>query len=187
MIATKFCTCHDSTAVMACAKICFDLMACNLITAGEVSIKLHFPEIMKQSQAGRLLNPGLHYYHWGPNQMATILQTTFSNAFSWMKIIVFWLMFHCSKSIPECSIENNAALVHLMPWHQTGYKPLSEPMMKLFNVIRHQSGIISRYYDKATHNELMNMNTNTLLLHFQRGHTATPQHTQNTIYNQTHN
>ena len=33
VIATKFCTWHDSCAVMACAKICRDLMASNGITA----------------------------------------------------------------------------------------------------------------------------------------------------------
>ena len=33
VIATKFCTCHDSTAFMACAKICSDLVARDWITA----------------------------------------------------------------------------------------------------------------------------------------------------------
>ena len=33
VIATKFCTWHDSCAVVACAKICCDLMASNGITA----------------------------------------------------------------------------------------------------------------------------------------------------------
>ena len=33
VIATKFCTWHDSCAVMACAKICCDLMSGNGITA----------------------------------------------------------------------------------------------------------------------------------------------------------
>ena len=34
--------------------------------------------------------------HWYLNKMATILQTTFSNVFSWRKMFVFWLKFHCS-------------------------------------------------------------------------------------------
>ena len=33
VIATKFCTWHDSCAVVACAKVCCDLMASNGITA----------------------------------------------------------------------------------------------------------------------------------------------------------
>ena len=32
--------------------------------------------------------------HWGWDKMATIFQTTFSNAFSWMKIYELWLRFH---------------------------------------------------------------------------------------------
>ena len=32
-IATKFCTCHGSCAVVACAKVCCDLMTSNGITA----------------------------------------------------------------------------------------------------------------------------------------------------------
>ena len=32
--------------------------------------------------------------HWGRDKMATIFQTTFSNAFSWMKIVVFLSKFH---------------------------------------------------------------------------------------------
>ena len=32
--------------------------------------------------------------HWGRNKTAAISQTTFSNAFSWMKTFEFWLQFH---------------------------------------------------------------------------------------------
>ena len=44
LITTKFCTCHDSWAVMACAKFCSDLMDRNWITAKgwfEVCVKNH--------------------------------------------------------------------------------------------------------------------------------------------------
>ena len=34
--------------------------------------------------------------HWGPNTMAAILQTTFSNAFSWMKMFDFSFSYVCS-------------------------------------------------------------------------------------------
>ena len=34
--------------------------------------------------------------HWGRDKMATIFQTTFSNAFSWMKMYEFRLRFHWS-------------------------------------------------------------------------------------------
>ena len=32
--------------------------------------------------------------HWGRDKMTVIFQTTFSNAFSWMKMCKFWLTFH---------------------------------------------------------------------------------------------
>ena len=34
--------------------------------------------------------------HWGRDKMADILRTTFSNACSSMKIVVFWFKFHCN-------------------------------------------------------------------------------------------
>ena len=34
--------------------------------------------------------------HWGRDKMDAISQTTFSSAFSWMKIFEFWLKFHWS-------------------------------------------------------------------------------------------
>ena len=38
----------------------------------------------------------VHLTHGGRDKMAAIFQTTFSNAFSWMKIFTFWLRFHWS-------------------------------------------------------------------------------------------
>ena len=34
--------------------------------------------------------------HWGRDKMAAIFQTTFSNAFSWIKMYELWLKFHWS-------------------------------------------------------------------------------------------
>ena len=34
--------------------------------------------------------------HWGRDKMAAIFQTTYSKAFSWMKMYKFWLKFHWS-------------------------------------------------------------------------------------------
>ena len=36
----------------------------------------------------------IHLTHWGRDKMVTIYQTTFWNAFSWMKMYKFWLRFH---------------------------------------------------------------------------------------------
>ena len=47
--------------------------------------------------------------------MAAIFQTTFSNTFSWMKMLEFRLRF--------------PALVQIMAWRRPGDKPLSEPVL----------------------------------------------------------
>ena len=59
--------------------------------------------------------------------MAAILQTIFSDAFSWMKSFVFWLKFHWSLFLKvQLTISQ---LVQIMAWRQIGDKPLSEPML----------------------------------------------------------
>ena len=60
--------------------------------------------------------------------MAAILQTLFSNAFSWMKMYEFRLRFHWSLFLKL----ELTALVQIMAWHRPGLvgaKPLSEPMI----------------------------------------------------------
>ena len=52
-----------------------------------------------------------------------IYKCIFLNENVWISITI-WLKF-----VPKDPIENNAALVQIMAWHQTGDKPLSEPMM----------------------------------------------------------
>ena len=39
--------------------------------------------------------------HWGRDKMAAILQTTFSNLFHSVVIVVFWLMFHWWHLFPQ--------------------------------------------------------------------------------------
>ena len=62
--------------------------------------------------------------HWGQDKIVTILQTTFSNAFSRTKMKEFRFRFQWSlfdKNIPS--------LVQIMTWRRPGDKALSEPMM----------------------------------------------------------
>ena len=61
--------------------------------------------------------------------MAAIFQTTFSDAFSWMKIYELRLIFHSLSFVLKGLIDNIPALVQIMAWRQSGDKPLSEPMM----------------------------------------------------------
>ena len=65
--------------------------------------------------------------HWGRNNMATISQTTFLNAFFLMKMLESRSKSHWSR--PRCPINSIPALVQIMAWCRLGDKPLSEPMM----------------------------------------------------------
>ena len=57
--------------------------------------------------------------------MAANFLTTFSNAFSGMKISIKISL----KFVPNGPINNIPALVQIMAWRRPGDKPLSEPMM----------------------------------------------------------
>ena len=61
--------------------------------------------------------------------MAAIFQTTFSNAFSWMKIDIWISIKFSLKFVPKGPIDNIPASVQLMAWRRPGDKPLSEQMM----------------------------------------------------------
>ena len=68
--------------------------------------------------------------HWGWDKMDAISQTTFSSAFSCMKILNVWIPIWISlKFVPKGPINNIPALVQIMAWRRPGNKPLSEPMM----------------------------------------------------------
>ena len=41
---------------------------------------------------------GMVLTHWGQDKMAAVLQKTFSNAFSWVKIFLLWLKFYWTLS-----------------------------------------------------------------------------------------
>ena len=64
--------------------------------------------------------------HWGWDKMDAISQTTFSSAFSWMKMFEFRLKL---TFVPKGPINDIPALVRIMAWRRPGDKPLSEPML----------------------------------------------------------
>ena len=66
--------------------------------------------------------------HCGRDKMAAIFQTTFSNAFSWMKMFKLRLRFYWSL-FQKGPLNNIPALVQIMAWRRPGDKPLSEAMM----------------------------------------------------------
>ena len=61
--------------------------------------------------------------------MDAISQTTFSNAFSWMKMFEYRLKFHWSLFLRVQLTISQPALVQIMAWRRPGDKPLSGPMM----------------------------------------------------------
>ena len=66
--------------------------------------------------------------HWGLDKMAAIFKTTFSNAFSGMKICEFWIKLSL-KIVPWSPINNNIALVRIMAWRRPGDKPSFDPVL----------------------------------------------------------
>ena len=66
--------------------------------------------------------------HCGRDKMDATSHTTFSSAFSWMKMHEFRLNLHWSFS-RKGLINNIPALVQIMAWCRPGDKPLSEAMM----------------------------------------------------------
>ena len=60
----------------------------------------------------------LQLTHWGRDKMAAISQTTFWNAFSWMKL---WISLKISlKFVPKGPINNIPTLVQVMAWFRPG-------------------------------------------------------------------
>ena len=75
-----------------------------------------------------------HLPHLPLDKMAVISQTTFSNAFSWTKIVKIWIKISL-KFVPMGLIDSKWALVQVMAWCRSGDKPLSGPMLTQFTDI----------------------------------------------------
>ena len=61
--------------------------------------------------------------HWSRDKMASIFQTTFSNAFYWMKMYEFSLKF-----VRKVRISNIPALFQIMAWRRYAYMRCSASM-----------------------------------------------------------
>ena len=70
--------------------------------------------------------------YWGLNKMPDILQTTFSNTFSWKESLVSWALISLKFALGE-SIDNKSSLVWLMAWCQSSRKLLSTPVLTMFH------------------------------------------------------
>ena len=63
-----------------------------------------------------------------PRQNGRLFHTTFSNAFSWMKMKEFSIKIS-QKFVPKDQINNIPSLVQIMAWRRPGDKSLSEAML----------------------------------------------------------
>ena len=58
----------------------------------------HFTPVLQQEAVKGTIFLSLQALtHWGRDKMAAVFQTTLSNAFSWMKMLWFWLKCHWSS------------------------------------------------------------------------------------------
>ena len=124
IIMSQFCTCNNSWLV-ACAKLWHDIVIIFHVRVCGTGNKPS-PELLIVDPVHWRINasPSLgELTHWGRGKMDSILQTTFSNTFSSMK------MFAIPYFVPKGTINNIPALDQIMPWRRPGDKPLSEPMM----------------------------------------------------------
>ena len=81
---------------------CKDLINMNHKAEG---LDIIFPNMLSNLSSCLLLQ---HLTHLPLDKMSAVSQTIFSDAFSWMKSLVFWLKFHWSLLGP---IDNNPALM----------------------------------------------------------------------------
>ena len=148
-IATKFCTWHDSCAVVACANISCDLMASNGVMARRSFHRIWIAgkkPLVKQApvqeQAMMSGNAGLFLTHWSPGDVAVILQVntlrprqngrhfadgTFKHIFLIENVRISIKI--SLKFVPKSPIDNIPALFRIMAWRRPGNMSLSEPMM----------------------------------------------------------
>ena len=76
--------------------------------------------------------------HWGRDEIDTIWQMTFSDAFLLNQNAVISIMISL-KFIPKGPINNIPALFQIIAWRWIGDKPLYEPMMVSLLIIDYYS------------------------------------------------
>ena len=66
--------------------------------------------------------------HLPLGKVVVISQTTFSNAYLWIKSCIILIQISL-EFVPKWLIDNKSALVQVMAWSRTGDKPLPKPML----------------------------------------------------------
>ena len=71
--------------------------------------------------------------YFGLNKMADILQRTVSNAYPWIKMFAFRIIYHW-KCLLRDSVDKKSALLEILDWYRIGNEPSSKPMMALSTI-----------------------------------------------------
>ena len=107
-----------------------------------LGLRVHWPQQNKTKN--RSLTCG-HVTHWGLDQMATMMQTTFSNTSSCLFKLL--LKFPWSQFLKVKFVNCQG-----MAWHWKGTKPLSESVMNhIHNSIWHHSAAMSSWLRSDAH------------------------------------
>ena len=128
-------------------------MIVNIVSAGGLT-QIAGPSavtVMKNFKFGifKLASLEVLLADWGRDEVNVILQTTISNAFSWMKI--YW--FRLTKTIPKGSITNIPAPVQTILWTNDDY--FSDVYIRRSSSMSHPvNGLISKISKRTSSTEL---------------------------------
>ena len=86
---------HSANAVLAIMVTFFEVICWFMILNSCLLIGSHCSDDSQNLESSQLIySMDYALTHWGRDKMATIFQTTFWNAFSWMKMFEYRLKFH---------------------------------------------------------------------------------------------
>ena len=130
---TPYCTQHGSIYLFYKLEMYLILLRCRRVVSFETAFHKYINIILNKTKSKGNPRRIVSWFNTlRPRRSGSHFQTTFSNAFSWMKIVVVWSKFHWNLQGP---INNIPVSVQIMGWRRSGDKPLPEPMM--FSLMTH--------------------------------------------------
>ena len=121
----------DSMSHKICASFCCgllkDVLCFIIILIRWIWFIWPYPSgLILRHRCNHMINPiKLPLTQWSWHKIAAILAMIFSNAFSWMEILLMISL----KFDPRVWIDNIPTLIQIITWCRPGDKPLSEPMI----------------------------------------------------------
>ena len=130
VIATKFCTWHDSCAVVACAKICCDLMASNGIIARRSFHRIWITgkKSLVKRAPGDVINDvmNVHLYNCSHNVMIHMHKKFDDDIFARCLVIMnnvvilFIKEYRGTTLRPPCDVIYGVIIMKILFWHNLG-------------------------------------------------------------------